>query len=211
MAENELFVNLVHLILGPLKNFVAIFLIACMVGPFWGSYLFLSYTKYQIRKEIKYKVLHGLEKDRLISFTFDLSEMEKVDWEDDHEFEFGDRMYDVIDISQSGNTITILCFPDDQETSITLGIDKLIAAALGRDPASKNQEERILTFLKINFMVPEFVWEPSTVDSDKLLISHVTILKPQDSPQTNWHHHRLGRRRFLQLDDKADYFFYIGR
>ena len=94
-----------------------IFLLLCLVVPIATTFTFLHFHKKQIRREVKRKIIAGIDKNELILLR--LSEIEsqtKLNWKHSKEFEFNQQMYDIVETEVKGDTIYYWCMRDTKET-----------------------------------------------------------------------------------------------
>ncbi|MCB1148311.1 MAG: hypothetical protein KDK38_16030 [Leptospiraceae bacterium] len=127
-------------------------LILTLVAPILVCFTILKIEQSLIRKEVKQALIEHLDRDQLISFTFNPQEIEdSLDWEHDHEFEYRGLMYDVVERHTVDGNIHLLCWPDKQETELNKELDRLFGFALEKDERNKNQKDRTLHFLKTLF------------------------------------------------------------
>lgn len=100
------------------RSLLAITLACLLFAPALVSISSLHYRIFQVRKEVKSQMIRELSDDHFVVLTFNLSDLEELEWEDDTEFEFHGKMYDVIDADTSENNITYKCWPDSEETAL---------------------------------------------------------------------------------------------
>jgi hypothetical protein len=163
-----------------LKTSVVIFLLACLLLPFSGSYLFFHFKKGRIKNEIIVKIEAGLQEKDLIILGFTKEEIEtRLDWKHSREFEFNGRMYDIVRQSQAGDSVFYTCYQDHKETRLNAEKEKLIARALGQDPFQKKQTERIKNFFNTVFSQDAFSWKPCLIQPStfhySLLVFHYSL------------------------------------
>lgn len=81
----------------------------------------------RIRKEIKTRIKQGVPKGEMRVFSFSLSgdDLKNLQWHNDHEFRFEQRMYDVVHRSIQNDSIYFQCIDDNQETVLFAQLDEL--------------------------------------------------------------------------------------
>ncbi|HRO41446.1 MAG TPA: hypothetical protein PL009_01335 [Flavipsychrobacter sp.] len=129
-----------------------ILLLLCLTVPLVTTLLVLQIQKSQVRKEVKWKYIAGMNTDELVKFVF--SEKEKqtaLRWEHSKEFEYRGEMYDVIKMEVKGDTTYYWCWWDHEETKLNKQIDKLAAFAFDHNPEKQEKENRLLKFFKSLF------------------------------------------------------------
>lgn len=132
-----------------MKKLTGIFLIAIMLVPFTGTYLWFQYQKKLIRKEVKEKIINSIDRQALVILKFTKAEItKKLKWEHSKEFEYKDQMYDIVETKTEGDTITYWCWPDHKETKLNKKLKILITKALGNNQQNKENQKRCQNFYK---------------------------------------------------------------
>jgi len=132
-----------------------------MTVPFWGSYLFFQFTKNKIKQEVECLLKSKNENILLVELAFSLEQAQsELKWEHSREFEFGGQMYDIVAQRQLGDSVYYTCYPDHKETRLNTEKDKLISRTMHNDPFQKQQNQRIINFIKTVFQKNEFTWSP---------------------------------------------------
>ncbi|MDA7804189.1 hypothetical protein N8987_06400 [Crocinitomix sp.] len=104
--------------------------------------------KKAIRKEVKNKILKGLDKDELTFFSFTAEEIASLEWEHKEEFEYQGMMFDVVERKQVGSKIHFWCWQDAKESAANKALDLLIAKLMAN--TSENEKEDGITRLLSN-------------------------------------------------------------
>ena len=131
---------------------MGIFVLLCLITPFASTYVFLKLQKKQIKKEIKWKMIAGLDKDELVLLKFTKEEAQiKLRWEHSKEFEYNGEMYDIAQKSTQGDSIFYWCWWDHKETKLNQQLNVLIAFVLGNNQQRKNNLEQLANFYKSLF------------------------------------------------------------
>lgn len=109
------------------------------------SYIVLRYQKKQVRREVKWKMIAGVDKDELVLFKFTDAEKENdLQWEHSKEFEYKGEMYDIVDSHIEGDTTFYWCWWDYEETKLNKQLDGLLAFAYKKDTRTNNKNQKIL-------------------------------------------------------------------
>jgi hypothetical protein len=109
----------------------------------------LQLQKIQIRKEVKWQMIAGLDKEELVHLKF--SEAEKkseLKWEHSREFEYKGEMYDLVEIELIGDTTYFTLWHDHEETQLNKQLNVLVAKALGNNPTKQENEKKVDDFFK---------------------------------------------------------------
>ncbi len=105
-----------------------------------------------VRKEIKRKIIAGIDKNELVLLKF--SEKDKqnlLKWEHSKEFEYLGEMYDVVETNTVGDTTFYWCWWDYEETKLNKQLSKLVHAAWGENPLNRENNKRLFAFFKLLF------------------------------------------------------------
>lgn len=138
-----------------LKQLFSILLISSLIGPYLGISLYLKHEKKMLKREIKHRIIEGIDKSELVELTFTVAEAEKkLQWEHSKEFEYNGEMYDVVESKSDGKKVTYWCWWDNQETSLNKQLSKLLARALNdQNPTSTSSNAQ--SWLNLVFMMPD--------------------------------------------------------
>ena len=141
-----------------------------------------------IRKELTVLINAGIKEKDLIVLKFTKEESEtKLNWKHSREFEYNGRMYDIIEESRDGDIFVFTCYEDHKETRLNSETQTLIAKALGQDPFSKKQAERIKNLFNTFFCPDAFTWlafqpQPSIIHYSLLTIHYLNLSPTPLSP-----------------------------
>jgi len=112
-----------------------------------------------IRKEISVLLNSGSVEKELVTLKFTLKEaLGALKWKHHREFEFKGKMYDLVEKGITGDTLWLRCYQDQKETLLKKEKVKLIAKALGSDPAQKDQNRQIKNFFNTLFCQDAYTW-----------------------------------------------------
>lgn len=144
-----------------LRKILAILLLACLVLPVCGLFLWMKIEKHSIRKEVKESIIAGMSKTDLVALEFNIEETTKLlKWKHSREFEYEGQMYDVVEYEITGNYITYWCWKDDKESEINKKLDNLVTDAIGQNPQARKNQLRFLNFLTSLYPQSLFAWKP---------------------------------------------------
>ncbi|MDO9255364.1 MAG: hypothetical protein Q7U54_07630 [Bacteroidales bacterium] len=132
-----------------MKRIFAILLLFCLVAPFGGAYLGFRFEKTNIRKKVKRQIIAGIRKDKLIVFKFLTNDTADIlRWEHEKEFEFNDKMYDIVERLYDNDSVTYRCWCDTDETQLNEQYKTLVAQALGTIPPKPASSKHLIDYLK---------------------------------------------------------------
>ncbi len=141
------------------RIYVLLFLFS-LAAPFAGSYLWLQHQKAQIKKQVKWDLISGMDKADLVLFGFSLTELETLRWEHDREFEYLGEMYDVVAVEKDGDTNWYWVWWDHKETRLNQHLEKLVTQAWAGDPLQKKNKDRLISFVKNLYCTPAISFNP---------------------------------------------------
>lgn len=150
-----------------MKNLPGILLLLCLWAPFVGTYSRLKFEKKQVKREIKKKIIAGLDKSELVLVK--VSEQESktaLNWHHSREFEYKGQMYDVVEVRQIGDSIHYLCWWDKAETQLNRQLNQLVAKALGNNPQHKETQNRLIRFVQHLYYCPAPKWQLKSPPED---------------------------------------------
>lgn len=113
---------------------------------------FLKYQKKLVKKEIKRKIIAGLDKQELVLLKFSTKETQTLlRWEHAKEFEFKGEMYDVVETKITSDSIHYWCWWDFEETALNKKLFELTSLALNNNPQKKETQNQLINFYKSLF------------------------------------------------------------
>jgi hypothetical protein len=158
-----------------MKKILSIITIFCFTIPVLSVYFFLLAEKENI-KNLTHEKLFS-EKKSTNWIKIELSEKEAhqlIEWENDHEFEYNQNMYDVVKREQSGNHLIYWCYQDIEESLINEQLGELFSYLTGGHstrPETRHLLEKVFKKLYC-----------STRGEETLFISSTLISKTPSQP-----------------------------
>lgn len=120
--------------------------------PVVATYCFLHLQKKQIKKEIKWKIIEGIDKEELVLLKFDRTQTHsQLHWKHSKEFEYQGEMYDVVDSGIVGDTIYYWCWWDHEETELNKMLKEIMMLSPGKHPMNRDSQFRLLQFFNSLF------------------------------------------------------------
>ncbi len=124
------------------------------MAPLAGTYTWLHYEKRQVRKEIKKRLIAGIDRSELVLLKLSRQKAEAaLEWEHEREFEYRGHMYDVVETRIQNDTFLYWCWPDNAETQLNKKLDRLLTGTLEHDPQRRAAERQLVQFFKSLFFV----------------------------------------------------------
>jgi len=112
--------NAIHSYLSSLlvRKLFSILLLACLCFSLIGYHLFFQFQIEKAKSEMFAFLKNQKHHKGVIEFCFKGADEGRLDWENDHEFRYQNKMYDVIEKNTDGKGLSILCIADDHETEL---------------------------------------------------------------------------------------------
>jgi len=124
-------------------------LLVVLTMPFLVTYSWIQYRKISIRNEFEMTVQNEVNEQLMVILKFHKNEVDKkLRFEHINEFEYNSKMYDVIRITSSADSICFFCIQDAEETSLNKILSALITNPLKSDPISREKETKLNDFYK---------------------------------------------------------------
>lgn len=147
------------------KKVIGIFFLILLFAPAAVTYGWLHLKKQAVKREVKWRILRGIDKDELTVLTFTHAEAKALHWKHSREFEYEGKMFDIVVAEETAAGITYWCYNDREETEIETRIGKLAQTLFQSDPQSKEQEQRLINYFKTQYVHIQ--------DADKGIITKV--------------------------------------
>ena len=126
-----------------------------MMAPIFVAYSSLMQQKYQAKQIAAGKEFFQLDQNQLQVLTFSLEEYKKnLDWENDHEFEWNHRMYDVKSKLISKDSVQIWCKIDWAETRINEYLQQLAGCLIGTHPTNGDTQKLLAKIFASYYYLP---------------------------------------------------------
>ncbi|MBZ0199108.1 MAG: hypothetical protein K8H86_04510, partial [Ignavibacteriaceae bacterium] len=130
-------------------KFITILLFFCFVAPLATTFVVLQIQKERVKKDVKWKMLTGINKEELVLLKFTEEEKQTwLNWKHSKEFEFKGEMYDVVKSEMRGDTTYYWCWYDHEETNLNKKLDDLILLALGSNPGIQGNQKTLSIFFR---------------------------------------------------------------
>jgi len=124
------------------------------------TYLWLNLQKKQVKREVKWEIIEGIDRSELVLIQLSKSEVEeKLEWEHSKEFEFEGEMYDVVEFEVTPDSIKYWCWWDHEETALNKNLADVVNNLLGNHPDRKEKEQKLISFYQSLFSEKIFQWQ----------------------------------------------------
>jgi hypothetical protein len=98
-----------------MKKLLAILTFICLLLLICGHAFLFTIKRAEIKADVR-KELLAYPNENLLTLHFTPDEIKNLSWENDNEFEYEGKMYDVVKKEMNKAFITILCMADEKET-----------------------------------------------------------------------------------------------
>ncbi|MFA0964843.1 hypothetical protein AB9P05_23745 [Roseivirga sp. BDSF3-8] len=144
-----------------------IILLMCLILPGMCTCLWLQHRKAVVRKEVKRMLMHGVDKEQLVSLTFSHQEAkQQLRWKHAREFAYQGQMYDVVDSVVQGDSVTYWCWWDSEETELEQQLTTLARKAFGQDHNQRHRQQQLLDFYFSLYHTIPAQWQAGAWSSD---------------------------------------------
>jgi hypothetical protein len=139
-----------------LKKIISIFLIIVLFAPFWLTFSIYHLEKKTIKKSVKKLLISQLDENQLVTLKFSKDELYiKLRWEHSKEFEFNEVMYDIVKSEEKADSVTYLCWQDDEETALNRNFLDMLQSALQKDKKANKLFSQLVS-AQFNYLLFEF-------------------------------------------------------
>ncbi len=130
-----------------------------LIVPAVVTYTWLHHHRRAVKREVKWKMIAGVDKKELVFFKFSNQELTtKLRWEHSKEFEYQTQMYDVVEKKITNDSTYLWCWWDHEETKLNKQLQGLLATAFQNDSQTKDKQNDVYKFYNLLFFQPEFSW-----------------------------------------------------
>lgn len=131
-----------------MKKLLPVFFFLCLIAPFAVGFLWLQHERHLVRREVKHQLVAQVNKEELVLLKFTEEQAQKINWKHSREFEFEGWMYDIVQQENRGDTTYYWCWWDYKETRLNKQLDHLLVRALQQNPVNRENQERLVKFIK---------------------------------------------------------------
>lgn len=156
-------------------------------------FLYLHIQKASIKREIKWKMIAGMDQDELVLLKFSKEEINtKLRWEHSKEFEYNGQMYDVVSKEIKGDSIYYRCWWDHDETALNKKLQILVADSFDSNNENRNNQKQLYNYFQSFFCSDLFEWQAvptfalSAIYQDNLCVNNffsIRISPPTPPPK----------------------------
>lgn len=122
------------------------------------------FERSKIHSRVNKEILNNLQKEDLTCIKFTIDNNSILNWENDHEFEYQGKMYDVVTFEMIDDVIYYYCWPDHDETALNQKMDDVLEMLLGTDNEDEEDKEVLAKLYKSLFptSIDDFIFIDQT-------------------------------------------------
>ena len=170
-----------------MKKTAAIFLLFIFLFNIMGYFFAFKAVNYQVKKEIKKQIKHGIPDKELTIIVIKSSESTELTWIESDEFIYKEEMYDVIKSEISDKTTIYKCLKDTQEKKLFAHLDEHIEKHIADNKPLKNKAAQNLKqhIVKLYFSTTQlffFYFSENSNPFSWITICYTPALKESTSP-----------------------------
>lgn len=134
------------------EKFFAVLLCLCLFTPLIGTWGVFEYQKKQLTKEVKRRIIAGIDKKELVLLKFTEAEAQsQLVWEHHEEFAYRGEMYDIVETEIRADTVYYWCWWDSEETRLNQELGRQVASLLEDNRQKQENTGRLIRFFKSLF------------------------------------------------------------
>lgn len=135
------------------RKATGIFLLFVLIAPVAVTFSWLQMEKAHVRKAVKWQILNHVKKSELTLLQFSIAQSQNdLNWKHQGEFEWQEKMYDIVSFETKGDSIFYWCFADEEEEKINRKISAFLKDTWQNNLSKKEQEKRLDSFFKSLFV-----------------------------------------------------------
>ena len=149
------------------KTPLTVFLFLTLLLPFGSTYLLLPLRKQLIKREVRELLAEEAPREGVTLLQFSRAESRALlRWEHDREFEYRGQLYDVISVTERGDSVWYECFHDRAETELNRRQQELLARTHTPQDLDTSIYTQLFSFLRsLYFNHPPVLVNFSTLTS----------------------------------------------
>ena len=141
-----------------MRKILSILLVFVLFYSIMGFYLNFKIEQYQVKREIKHKIINNLPEKELTLIKISSGNSGKIKWmEEDKEFRYNGKMYDVVKIKKVNDTTYYYCFNDEKESKLLSHLDNLVKEQTGNSKSRTIQKKQVTDYFFQQILFAQFV------------------------------------------------------
>lgn len=131
------------------RQIFSIALLIALTAPVIGTYCWLQYQKVVVKREVKWRLIEGMDKEDLVLLRFSKDQTQnRLGWKHPGEFQYNGEMYDVVERLETVDSVFYWCWWDRHETRLNGQIAELASRAMQQDNQVRKNHDRLFNFYK---------------------------------------------------------------
>lgn len=166
-----------------MRQIIGLFLLSVFIFNLTGVMLVFKIQQMSIKQEIQNQLKREISEDKLHVLTLSAAEVSVLNWEEENEFTYKGKMYDVVKKELlADSSIRYYCIDDQQETELFSELNDLIKKNTDSDNPISQAAKKLLKFLSLLY-----INEKWTTNSNNFNLSALLQLYKDNytSPQLN--------------------------
>lgn len=160
------------------KRLIAISLLFILFAPVVTIFLYLQYEKKLVRREVKWKMIAGLDQEELVLLKFSKEQTKnELRWEHSKEFEYNEQMYDIVSTEIKGDSIFYRCWWDHEETALNKRLKKLVVNVFDKNESRQDAHLNLHVYLWSFFYQEALEWE--MIPGHTILLVYQDLIHPK--------------------------------
>ena len=167
------------------RSYFSILFFLCLVVPVTTTLVLSHYQKKQVRREVKWKIIAGIDREELVLLKFTEQEKQtQLKWKHSKEFEYKAEMYDIVETENVGDTTYYWCWWDCEETALNQKLNEMVSFLFGNSPKKTKSQQQLFSFYKSLYFVQLLNKELfiATNINKKYFIESIDYLSVNQSP-----------------------------
>lgn len=157
------------------KKIQAYLLFITLIVPFVAAFLYIEISKEIVREEVRSNL--QFDTDQLVKISFTSNQIEEIYWEASDEFEFHNKVYDVVKQEKNGDETIFWCWMDIEETELNNKLSQLLSFKLNNHQPINEQKEVFNQFIKNLFYQNNKELATLMIAENDLNFGYLEILK----------------------------------
>jgi hypothetical protein len=100
------------------KKIHSFLLLNCLLLAIIGYHFIYQYGISEAKEEMQEMIRNRIHTENLVTLEFSPSELSSLQWENDHEFFYHDRMYDLESRQEKNGRVILSCIRDEKESQL---------------------------------------------------------------------------------------------
>jgi hypothetical protein len=100
------------------QKLTSIFFLTCLCCGLLGYHLVFHVQLAAVKSEMKAFLRNQQHNKNIVQIRLSTEELKHLHWEDEHEFRYQGKMYDVIEMKSGHGIVLIRCIADEKETAL---------------------------------------------------------------------------------------------